>query len=263
MSAASTDPVSMLDVVKRDGPKQFHRKLERLISGLVKTDLDEASNLPRGSVSTYLVRHTIPQPHAALKLLRGLEKMGRGVPLSWLIDEDDETLDPPKYPLVDLSKLPLHLLMSDVGRRYLPVALEANELIQRFAVTDWKQLAEIIIRKAESQELDATEERVFRDYRRLSAINLEISEFDVADEAEEWAVGANPFSTPNIPSPDVLHSKLLKITRADSESTFDLIDGVLTSLDLYQTAKTPGNKRFHKQGLEDSIEALKTEISDA
>jgi len=125
----------------------FTKKLRRAIGDLPKALIDTRAGLPDGSVSVYLYRKTIPQPDAARKLAKGL-----GVPLEWLINEEDESLDPPPPPppksvrpaLEDVST---GALLMEVARRYRRTAVDMHTILAnletkqrpwlQWAITAW------------------------------------------------------------------------------------------------------------------------------
>jgi len=120
----------MACVARSKGESWFTRKLERLARGLVRTDIDEAADLPRGTVSVLLSRGTTPQPYSLLKLVHGLRKLDRSAPFQWLADEDDHRLDPPDDGDTSaLEDAPLDSILEELQNRYVRAAYQLHHLL--------------------------------------------------------------------------------------------------------------------------------------
>ncbi|MEM9415369.1 MAG: hypothetical protein AAGA29_07830 [Planctomycetota bacterium] len=118
-------------------PSKFSSKLKELVGGRVKTEIDAAARLRKGTVSLILHRGNVPAPTECIQLARAL-----GVCPIWLMDESDTRIEPVwagKNPL--LKDATDAALSSELKRRLGDAAANVDSLVDRFEQYPWEQVA--------------------------------------------------------------------------------------------------------------------------
>ncbi len=132
-----------------ESPSLFAQKLRARCEGRIKTDIDAAAGLRKGTVSLLLHRGNVPPPTEGIKLAQAL-----GVDPLWLLNEEDQRLEPPEVPEAQqrssLEAAPTFDLMCEVARRYLPEAAGFVRAIVKADATVWEGLAQEMIQQGSS-----------------------------------------------------------------------------------------------------------------
>lgn len=118
---------------------KFAEKLKALTTGENKSLIARKGGLSATAISDYLQKGYIPRADKALMLARGL-----GVPLEWLLD-DDQDMPAPNVEKQSAAALPDQDLMREVCRRYRLEVLRLRSAIQSIETIDWSHVANLLV----------------------------------------------------------------------------------------------------------------------
>lgn len=129
---------TMGEVASSETPSLFSQKLRRLVEGRVKTEIDAGAGLRKGTISLILHRGNTPPPTEAIRIANYLK-----VSKDWLLDEGNESLDPPaNHPAgVDLASLDDEALLRELKNRFTAIAREIEDLLSRAEDYPWEAVS--------------------------------------------------------------------------------------------------------------------------
>jgi len=147
------------DMAAKEQKRFFPEKLRRLIEAnrLSRSEVDATAGLPTGSVSTYITRKTVPQPHSALKLESGLRALGVDVDFQWLFDEDQESTEPRLVEEISahdrLRQEDPHVVADVAAENYRKYAAQLYRATDKANEPDWDGIAIWLLWTGPTEEL--------------------------------------------------------------------------------------------------------------
>jgi len=191
-----------------ESPSLFAQKLRRRCEGRVKTDIDAAAGLRKGTVSLLLHRGNVPPPTEGIKLAQAM-----GVDPLWLLNEDDQRLEPPEGPEL-LTSASADTFLQEGRRRYCVKAYDLARLLRMEEQQDypWARVAWYLLTPHDPGALPESVQHALKIHESLGALEYFARCFQSMFD-ETGGIVPHDVRRPDISATEIVPKNLLERTR--------------------------------------------------